>query len=136
MSRDRDAREPGRVYVGDLGSGGSKPELEREFERYGTLKSVWVARNPPGKSSTEICHLQKSKSPYICFSGFAFIEFDDPRDAEDAVRDMDGRFVCGCRIRVEMAKSNSRYIELLVTIYFAWAVRIRAIICFSHRIYL
>ena len=38
-----------RVYVGDLGSGGSKPELEREFERYGTLKSVWVARNPPGK---------------------------------------------------------------------------------------
>ena len=38
-----------KVYVGDLGSGGSKPELEREFERYGTLKSVWVARNPPGK---------------------------------------------------------------------------------------
>ena len=45
MSRDR---EPGRVYIGDLGSGGSKPELEREFERYGPLKSVWVARNPPG----------------------------------------------------------------------------------------
>lgn len=38
-----------RVYVGDLGSGGSKPELEREFERYGPLKSVWVARNPPGE---------------------------------------------------------------------------------------
>lgn len=37
-----------RVYVGDLGSGGSKPELEKEFERYGPLKSVWVARNPPG----------------------------------------------------------------------------------------
>ena len=46
MSRDR---ETCRVYIGDLGSGGSKPELEREFERYGTLKSVWVARNPPGK---------------------------------------------------------------------------------------
>ena len=45
MSRDRDS---GRVYIGDLGSGGSKPELEREFERYGSLKSVWVARNPPG----------------------------------------------------------------------------------------
>ena len=38
-----------RVYIGDLGSGGSKPELEREFERYGPLKSVWVARNPPGE---------------------------------------------------------------------------------------
>ena len=49
MSRDR--YDSARVYVGDLGSGGSKPELEREFERYGALKSVWVARNPPGKNS-------------------------------------------------------------------------------------
>lgn len=38
-----------RVYIGDLGSGGSKPEIEKEFEQYGPLKSVWVARNPPGK---------------------------------------------------------------------------------------
>lgn len=51
MSRDRDRGDVARVYVGDLGSGGSKPELEREFERYGPLKSVWVARNPPGKLS-------------------------------------------------------------------------------------
>lgn len=49
MSRDRDrGGDVARVYIGDLGSGGSKPELEREFERYGPLKSVWVARNPPG----------------------------------------------------------------------------------------
>jgi hypothetical protein len=49
MSRDRDrGGDVARVYVGDLGSGGSKPELEREFERYGQLKNVWVARNPPG----------------------------------------------------------------------------------------
>lgn len=40
-----------RVYVGDLGSDGSKPELEKEFEQFGSLKSVWVARNPPGKRS-------------------------------------------------------------------------------------
>ncbi|XP_064392307.1 serine/arginine-rich splicing factor 3-like isoform X2 [Halichondria panicea] len=75
-----------RVYVGDLGSGGSKPELEKEFERYGPLKSVWVARNPPG---------------------FAFIEFEDPRDAEDAVKDMDGRRVCGVTIKCELAKGTS-----------------------------
>lgn len=49
LSFDAMSRDSGRVYVGDLGSGGSKPELEREFERYGPLKSVWVARNPPGK---------------------------------------------------------------------------------------
>ena len=108
MSRERDGREPGRVYVGDLGSGGSKPELEREFERYGTLKSVWVARNPPGEFSAP-CVTPRFKYLYLVPVGFAFIEFDDPRDAEDAVQDMDGRFVCGCRIRVELAKSNSRY---------------------------
>ena len=50
MSRGGDVA---RVYIGDLGSGGSKPELEREFERYGQLKSVWVARNPPGTTSFE-----------------------------------------------------------------------------------
>ena len=43
------SRERTRVYVGDLGSGGSKPELEKEFEKYGAVKSVWVARNPPGE---------------------------------------------------------------------------------------
>ena len=42
------------------------------------------------------------------FLGFAFIEFEDPRDAEDAVRDTDGRSVCGVRIRVELAKNNNR----------------------------
>ena len=50
------------------------------------------------------------ESCFLCFflTGFAFIEFEDIRDAEDAVRDMDGRYVCGVRIRVEMAKNSSK----------------------------
>lgn len=75
-----------RVYIGDLGPNGSKQELEKEFEQYGHLKSVWVARNPPG---------------------FAFIEFEDPRDADEAIQQMDGKKVCGCTIRVELAKNSS-----------------------------
>ncbi len=75
-----------RVYIGDLGSNGSKQELEKEFEHFGPLKSVWVARNPPG---------------------FAFIEFEDPRDADEAVNQMDGKKVCGAKIRVELAKNSS-----------------------------
>lgn len=61
-----------KVYVGDLGNGAAKGELERAFSYYGPLRSVWVARNPPG---------------------FAFVEFEDPRDAEDAVKGMDGKWV-------------------------------------------
>ncbi|KAK1800111.1 hypothetical protein P4O66_006588 [Electrophorus voltai] len=58
-----------KVYVGNLGNNGNKSELERAFGYYGPLRSVWVARNPPG---------------------FAFVEFEDPRDATDAVRELDG----------------------------------------------
>ena len=40
-----------------------------QFGRFGNLRSVWVARRPPG---------------------FAFIEFEDPRDADAAVAKLDG----------------------------------------------
>ena len=59
-----------KVYVGNLGTGAGKGELERAFSYYGPLRTVWIARNPPG---------------------FAFVEFEDPRDAEDAVRGLDGK---------------------------------------------
>jgi len=77
-----------RVYVGNLSDGASKRELEREFESFGPLRDVWVARNPPG---------------------FAFVVFEDKRDAEDAIKDLDGRPLCGSnRIRVEMARGPTR----------------------------
>ena len=63
-----------KVYIGNLGNNASKYEIEDAFTKYGPLRNVWVARNPPG---------------------FAFVEFEDPRDAEDAVRGLDGTRVCG-----------------------------------------
>lgn len=75
-----------KVYVGNLGSNGSKRELEMEFERFGRLHDVWVARNPPG---------------------FAFVEFVDLHDAEDAIKSLDGARICGERVRVEMARTNN-----------------------------
>jgi RNA recognition motif-containing protein len=42
----------------------------------------------------------------VLFTGFAFVQFEDPRDAEDSVREMDGKRVCGAHIRVEIAKSR------------------------------
>ncbi|KAG7272940.1 hypothetical protein CRUP_020183, partial [Coryphaenoides rupestris] len=42
-----------KVYVGNLGNNGNKTELERAFGYYGPLRSVWVARNPPGFAFVE-----------------------------------------------------------------------------------
>ncbi|XP_021954722.1 serine/arginine-rich splicing factor 3 isoform X2 [Folsomia candida] len=86
MSRHRDWDLSCKVYVGNLGNSASKNELESSFGKYGPLKNVWVARNPPG---------------------FAFIEFEDPRDAEDAVRHLDGTRLCGVRIRAEMSTGRN-----------------------------
>ncbi|KAG6409706.1 hypothetical protein SASPL_127748 [Salvia splendens] len=58
-----------RVYVGNLDPRVTERELEDEFRVFGVIRSVWVARRPPG---------------------YAFIDFDDRRDAQDAIRDLDG----------------------------------------------
>ncbi len=85
MSRDRrDDNTDCKVYVGGLPADATSQEvnkqsfqiisdktmqLEDSFTRYGPIRKVWIARRPPG---------------------FAFIEFEDNRDAEDAVRALDG----------------------------------------------
>ncbi|PQQ18310.1 serine/arginine-rich splicing factor RSZ21 isoform X2 [Prunus yedoensis var. nudiflora] len=58
-----------RVYVGNLDPRVNERDLEDEFRMFGVLRGVWVARRPPG---------------------YAFIEFDDRRDALDAIQAVDG----------------------------------------------
>ncbi|KAF6029469.1 hypothetical protein EB796_012232 [Bugula neritina] len=72
-----------RVFVGDLGHQTTRYDIEREYERYGQLIDVWVARNPPG---------------------FAFIVFKHVEECERAVRKSHGRRLCGRRVRVEYAR--------------------------------
>ncbi|KAL9678401.1 hypothetical protein QQ045_016245 [Rhodiola kirilowii] len=59
-----------RVYVGNLDPRVTEGDLEDEFRIFGVIRSVWVARRPPG---------------------YAFIDFDDRRDAQDAIRELDGK---------------------------------------------
>lgn len=76
-----------KVYVGDLKQGTTERDLEDVFSKFGTLKNVWVAQRPPG---------------------FAFIEFEDKRDAEDAVNHLDGSRINGVRAKVQMSHGKRR----------------------------
>ena len=65
-----------KIYIGGLRDDANRYDLEDVFSKYGPVRDVWVARKPPG---------------------FAFIEMEDPRDAKDAVKGLDGARVCGVR---------------------------------------
>lgn len=73
------------MYVGGLVEGIKKEDLEREFDKYGKLNSVWVALNPPG---------------------FAFIEFENVQEAEDACSAMNGFEMLGATLKVELSRKR------------------------------
>jgi len=69
-----------RLYVGNVSSRVRTDDLEDEFRRYGRVRHVSV-RN-----------------------GYAFVEMDDERDAEDAVRRLDGKDLEGRKLQVEFSR--------------------------------
>lgn len=76
-----------RIYVGNLPTDIRERELEDIFYKYGRIRDIQVKtpQRPPA---------------------FAFITFEDSRDAEDAVRGRDGYNFDGSRLRVEFANSD------------------------------
>lgn len=75
-----------RVFIGGISSSTSKDEIEREFAKYGRLNSVWVAQNPPG---------------------FAFVEYEDGRDAQEAVKQLNGTALFDDnKVRVEHSRDR------------------------------
>lgn len=76
-----------RIYVGNLPTDIKERELDDLFYKYGRIKHIDIKtpQRPPS---------------------FAFITFDDVRDAEDAVRARDGYRFDGNRLRCEFAKGE------------------------------
>ncbi|XP_012459980.1 serine/arginine-rich splicing factor RS2Z33 isoform X1 [Gossypium raimondii] len=85
MPRYDDRRSSGtRLYVGHLSSRTRSRDLEDMFRRYGRIRDVDMKRD------------------------YAFVEFSDPRDADDARYSLNGRDLDGSRIVVEFAKGVPR----------------------------
>merc|ERR1712226_52173 len=76
-----------RIYIGNLPQYVKNRDLEDLFDKYGTIKAVDIHnRFDPA---------------------FAFVEFEDPRDAEDAVRGRDNKRFEGNRIKVQFPRNSS-----------------------------
>ncbi|KAH9300109.1 hypothetical protein KI387_011692, partial [Taxus chinensis] len=75
------------IYVGNLPGDVTKGEIEDLFYKYGRIIDIDL-KLPP-------------RPP-----GYCFVEFEDGRDAEDAIRGRDGYKFDGHRLRVEMARGG------------------------------
>ncbi|GAV92575.1 RRM_1 domain-containing protein [Cephalotus follicularis] len=75
------------IYVGNLPLDVREWEIEDLFYKYGRILDIEL------------------KLPHRT-PGYCFLEFEDPLDAEDAIRGRDGYNFDGCRIRVELAHNR------------------------------
>lgn len=73
-----------RVFVGGLTHRVRERDLEKFFRKYGRIREVSLK------------------------NGYAFVEFDDHRDADDACYELNGRDLMGERITVERARGTPR----------------------------
>jgi len=72
------------VYVGGITAECRDRDIESFFNGFGHIKQVNIKK------------------------GFAFCVFDDERDAEDAVKELNGRRLMGERVKLEFAKGERR----------------------------
>ena len=82
MSSSRD-RNP-KIFIAKLSSNLREDDLNYYFRKYGHIRNLQLKK------------------------GYAFIEYDDYKDAEDAIHEMDGKKIEGQRIKVQAARGRRR----------------------------
>ncbi|KAB0379406.1 hypothetical protein FD755_007190 [Muntiacus reevesi] len=86
-----EADRPGKLYIGGLNTETNETALEAVFGKYGRIVEVLLMKDRETNKSR----------------GFAFVTFENPADAKDAARDMNGKSLDGKAIKVEQATKPS-----------------------------
>ncbi|XP_058857165.1 RNA-binding motif protein, X chromosome-like isoform X1 [Acipenser ruthenus] len=86
-----EADRPGKLFVGGLNTETNEKALEQYFTKYGRVVEVLLMKDRETNKSR----------------GFAFVTFENPADAKDAAREMNGKTLEGKPIKVEQATKPS-----------------------------
>lgn len=78
---------PGKLFVGGLAEDIDEKTLEREFSKFGRITESMVIRDKVRQVSR----------------GFGFVTYENPMDAEEAVKHMDAKEIHGKKLHVEDA---------------------------------
>lgn len=78
------------VFVSRLSYDTNEKKLRREFELYGPIRSIRVVTDAEGKSR-----------------GYAFVEYDNEKDAETAVRKSEGKRIDGRKILCDVERGRT-----------------------------
>ncbi|XP_049618670.1 RNA-binding motif protein, X chromosome isoform X2 [Syngnathus scovelli] len=82
-----EADRPGKLFIGGLNTETTEKALEQYFGKYGRIVQVLLMKDRETNKSR----------------GFAFVTYDNPADAKDAAREMNGKSLDGKAIKVEQA---------------------------------
>uniref|UniRef100_A0A0D9S0D4 RRM domain-containing protein n=1 Tax=Chlorocebus sabaeus TaxID=60711 RepID=A0A0D9S0D4_CHLSB len=85
-----EVNQPGKLFIGGLSREANEKTLKAVFGKHGPLSEVVWKKDRKNK-----CR------------GFAFITFENPADAKNAAKDMNGKFLYGKAIKVEQANKPS-----------------------------
>ncbi|TSS60353.1 RNA-binding motif protein, X chromosome [Bagarius yarrelli] len=82
-----EADRPGKLFIGGLNTETTEKALESYFGKFGRLSEVLLMKDRETNKSR----------------GFAFVTFENPGDAKDAARELNGKALDGKPIKVEQA---------------------------------
>ncbi|XP_060741410.1 RNA-binding motif protein, X chromosome isoform X2 [Tachysurus vachellii] len=82
-----EADRPGKLFIGGLNTETTEKALESYFSKFGRISEVLLMKDRETNKSR----------------GFAFVTYENPGDAKDAVREMNGKALDGKPIKVEQA---------------------------------